>query len=209
MDSGTDSSSTDISLLLRIRRNDRDEAAWRRFVDRYGYRIYQWCLHRQLQNSDAEDVTQIVLLKLARRLGSFEYDSSQTFKGWLRRITENTLTDFFRERHDLVGGDQVLERLSSVEARRELSDQLADAFDLELLDEAVRRVRQRVSPQRFEAWERLTHGGQKAIDVAAVCGMKIASVYTTRSQVQKLINAEVQAMEAREMSRLSADGHSR
>ena len=78
-------SSTNVSLLLRIRHDERDESAWRDFVEIYGYRIYHWCLNRKLQPNDAEDVTQDVLVKLARKLGSFDYDQSQSFRGWLAR----------------------------------------------------------------------------------------------------------------------------
>ena len=61
-------SATDVSLLLRLRQNPTDQAAWGNFVDRYGRRIYLWCRHWQLQEADAEDVTQNVLLKLAEQM---------------------------------------------------------------------------------------------------------------------------------------------
>jgi len=83
-----DSSTTHVSLLLRLRLDESNESAWIEFINRYGGRIYQWCLQRKLQPADAEDVTQNVLMKLAKAIQTFEYDSSLTFRGWLRTITE-------------------------------------------------------------------------------------------------------------------------
>lgn len=90
-------SQTNVSFLLRIKDNADDPTAWREFVQRYGARIYDWCVNRRLQSADAEDVTQNVLVKLARNLNSFEYEQKLTFRDWLRRVTENAVTDFFRK----------------------------------------------------------------------------------------------------------------
>ena len=52
----------------------QNQAAWSEFVDRYGRKIYGWCLRWGLQDADAQDVTQIVLLKLVQRMKDFTYD---------------------------------------------------------------------------------------------------------------------------------------
>jgi DNA-directed RNA polymerase specialized sigma24 family protein len=49
-------------------RSPLDQAAWNEFVERYGRRIYGWCRQWGLQEADAEDVTQDVLLRLARKM---------------------------------------------------------------------------------------------------------------------------------------------
>ena len=60
-------SQTNVSLLLRVARSGSpDQAAWAQFVDRYGRKVYQWCLRWHLQEADAQDVTQVVLLKALR-----------------------------------------------------------------------------------------------------------------------------------------------
>ncbi len=199
-------SATDVSLLLRLRRDERDETAWRDFVELYGYRIYKWCLNRNLQPTDAEDVTQNVLVKLARKLGSFEYDPAQSFRGWLRRVTENALNDFYRERVETPAGSAIVGHLYDAEARTELIDQLEDAFDLELMEEAIRRVRTRISEQRFTVWQRMSREGARGAELAKELEMKIASVYTARSQVNAMIRDEIASLEKREFDRLNEVG---
>ena len=76
---------TSASLIERIRLSDDESDAWREFVDRYGPKIYRWCLHWNLQPADAEDITQIVLLKLAQKMRTFAYDSKRSFRAGSRR----------------------------------------------------------------------------------------------------------------------------
>jgi RNA polymerase sigma-70 factor (ECF subfamily) len=186
---------TNPSLLLRIRCSERREDAWREFVARYGSRIFAWCRHRQLSADDAEDVTQEVLVKLARYLESFEYDGTRSFRGWLRRVTENAVHDYFRERRKRPDAAAMVEMLDHAEARDDLSMRLRDAFDLELLELAMARVQKRVSSSRFDAWALAVRDGWSGADIAAHLGMKIASVYTAKSQIQSMLQEEIRVLE--------------
>src|SRR5439155_24568741 len=86
-------SQTSPTLLVRLR-NVEDKQAWEEFVDRYAPRIYGWCRNQGLQNADAEDVTQEVLAKLARRMQTFVYAPNSSFRGWLKKVTHNAWVDF-------------------------------------------------------------------------------------------------------------------
>jgi RNA polymerase sigma-70 factor (ECF subfamily) len=66
--------------LLALRNDPGDQSAWSAFVDRYGPQIYAWCLRWKLQEADAQDVTQMVLVKLVRQLPNFTYDPSRSFR---------------------------------------------------------------------------------------------------------------------------------
>lgn len=189
---------TSASLLARIRRDDRDERAWREFVDRYGPRIFSWCRSRRLQQSDAEDVTQEVLTKLARHLGSFEYDSTLTFRGWLRRVTENALADFFTgRRRALPDGTEVSQEvLETRESQLDLGERLSAAFDLELFELAKSRVCSRVAPNRWAAWELTAIHRQPNEEVAVQLNLKVAAVYSIRWKIQQMIRKEIEVLES-------------
>ncbi len=62
------SENTNAGLLERVRQEPIDQAAWETFVAYYGPKIRGWCRQRGLQAADVEDVTQDVLLRLARAL---------------------------------------------------------------------------------------------------------------------------------------------
>lgn len=193
-----DQSFTSVSLLHRIRTNRQDENAWQEFVHRYGTRIYHWCLNRRLQANDAEDVTQEVLMKLAKHFERFEYDPSQSFRGWLRRVTENAIKDYVashRRRDQGLGGSSILSLLAEEPARSELNEYLAEAFDLEILEEAKVRVQTRVNENRWRSWDLLSNHALSGKEVAQMLGISVGVAYANKNQVQKLIKSEIELLE--------------
>ncbi|MGL6096609.1 MAG: RNA polymerase sigma factor [Fimbriiglobus sp.] len=182
--------STRVSLLARLRTDPNDQAAWAAFVDRYGPQIYAWCRHHRLQEADAQDVSQNVLVKLARALPNFVYDPGRSFRGWLRTLTRNAWTDFIGEQQRGVRGaadSVVLDLLQTVQARDDLVDRLQSAFDQELLERAMDAVRGRVEPRTWEAFRLTAVQGLSAADAAAQLDMRVGTVYQARSSVQKAL----------------------
>ena len=76
-------SDTSLTVLERLQRDPDDPEAWRLFLEKYQPRIRRWCLTWGLQDSDADDVTQEVLVKLFAALRKFQYDPSRSFRAWL------------------------------------------------------------------------------------------------------------------------------
>ena len=71
---GRNDPSTRVTLLERLRHDPANQAAWNEFVGQYGPTLYRWCRGLGLQEADAEDVTQMVLLRLVAKLRTFAYD---------------------------------------------------------------------------------------------------------------------------------------
>src|SRR6266700_3016690 len=108
----TDSSATSPTLLGRLRGNPGDQAAWGDFVERYGRKIYVWTRARGLQEADAQDVTQNVLLELARQMSGFEYRPTGSFRAWLRTVAYRAWCDFLKVRgRTATGTDAILDQL--------------------------------------------------------------------------------------------------
>src|SRR5579884_3714597 len=103
----TTGSQTSPTLLGRLRQQPADQAAWQEFVRRYSGKIYAWCRQHELQEADAEDVTQMVLTRLAERMRTFTYDPAKSFRGWLRTLTRHAWSDFVqaRQRGGRASGD--------------------------------------------------------------------------------------------------------
>jgi RNA polymerase sigma-70 factor (ECF subfamily) len=189
--------STCVSLLERLRRQPTDQQAWRDFVSRYAPTIHGWCRHWQLQEADAEDVTQSVLLILATRMKTFDYDPSGRFRGWLRTVARHAWNAFVEGRRGAVAAaDSGINRLlETLEARDELVRRLEENFDRELLELAMDRIQARVEQHTWEAFRLTAVERLPAADVAARLGMKVATVYVAGSKVRKMIRAEVQRLE--------------
>jgi RNA polymerase sigma-70 factor (ECF subfamily) len=191
---------TSPTLLGRLGRMPADQAAWAEFAERYGRKIYGWCRYWGLQEADAEDVTQDVLLRLARKMREFTYDPAHSFRAWLKTVTHHAWRDFAEgvNRPGAGSGDsRTLELLQTVEARDALVNVLDEEYDRELLDEALARVRLRVQPHTWQAFHLLAVEGRAGADVSAQLGMKVAAVFVARSKVQKMAREEIRKLEGR------------
>jgi RNA polymerase sigma factor (sigma-70 family) len=196
-------SHTSPTLLGRLGQFPTDQQAWEKFVDRYGPKIYAWCQRWNLQQSDAEDVTQNVLLKLANQMATFSYDPNKSFRAWLKVVTRNVWSDLrTSNKPGTIGsGDSVaLEMLASVEACDDLSARLEKEFDNELLEEASARVQLRVTPEKWAVFRMLAVEGLSGEEVAQRLNMKVATVYVVRGKVQKQLQAEIESLEMAEKS---------
>jgi len=193
-----DDSNTSLTLLARLACSPPDQAAWCKFVDRYGPRILQWCRAWGLQEADILDVSQAVLTKLLVQVGRFKYDPAGSFRNWLRTLVERATVDFLSARGRIVGGgtEESVQILSKLEARDDLVCRLEEEFDLELLEAATHTIRDRVAPKTWEAYHLTARQGCPAADVAARLGMRVGSVYQAKSSVTRMLQEQVRKLEA-------------
>ena len=189
---------TRVTLLTQLRQDPSDQAGWDEFVERYGRHIYRWCRQWKLQDADAEDVTQDILVKLTQKLRAFAYDPSRSFRGWLKTVAHHAWRDFEdsrRHAQPAAGDSQVSELLQTLEAREDLAQKLEEAFDLELLEAAKVRVRLRVAPHTWEAFRLMALEGLPVAEVAARVQLQVAMVYVAKSKVQRMLQEEVGKLE--------------
>jgi RNA polymerase sigma factor (sigma-70 family) len=189
---------TCFTLLTRLRQDPFDQTSWDRFVDCYGRHIYRWCRQWKLQDADAEDLTQNILVKLTHKLRAFAYDPSRSFRGWLKTVAHHAWRDFEDSRRRARSGadDRHVQDLTpTLEARADLVQKLEEAFDLELLEAAKARVRLRVAPHTWEAFRLVALEGMPAAEVAAQIHMQVAMVYVAKSKVQKMLQDEIGKLE--------------
>jgi RNA polymerase sigma-70 factor (ECF subfamily) len=193
-----DASRTSVTLLGRLREEPEDAAAWEAFVRRYGPRIYEWCRGWRLQEADAEDVTQSVLMRLAQKLRTFSYDPSRSFRGWLRTLTQHALSDFLEARKRQApaeGAGGSFEVLESVEAREDMLRRIEVEFDREILDAATVQVRLRVEPHTWEAFRLTAIEGLSGQAAAQQLGIRVTSVFKAKLRVQAMLREEVARLE--------------
>jgi RNA polymerase sigma factor (sigma-70 family) len=189
---------THVTLLTQLRQDPSDQAGWDAFVERYGRHIYRWCRQWNLQDADAEDVTQDILVKLTQKLRAFTYDPSRSFRGWLKTVAHHAWRDFADSRRHAqrAGGDSKFQELMlSLEAREDLAEKLEQAFDLELLEAAQTRVRLRVAPHTWEAFRLMTFEDVPVDEVAERAHLQVAMVYVAKSKVQKMLKEEIAKLE--------------
>lgn len=204
-------SRTSTSLLLRAKRDDRD--AWQQLVDTYSRRIYRWCRQAGLQPADAGNVVQEVLRAVARKLGDFHRDrQGDTFRGWLRRITQNKLRDHFRNvaRYPdrAAGGTDAHQHLMALAAPVEEESSHAErsvSATGELSDwgqELIQRVRNEVSERDWRFFWRVVVDGQSAVEVGEEFGVTANAVRLVKMRILRRLREAVDSQRCAGDSRL-------
>src|SRR5882757_425054 len=186
--------STRVTLLHRINQNPGGQPSWAEFVHVYGPVIRGWLNHWGLQEADAFDVTQNVLLRLTAKLPQFRYDPTRSFRGWLKTLTHHAWHDFVTEaghRHRGSGDTSVLDQLQSVEAREDLAARVEATFDKELLEVALLRAKSRVADTTWQAFKLAALDGVAPQTVADQLGVRVSQVYLAKHRVQKLVQEEI------------------
>lgn len=84
----------DNQLITRCR--EGSEEAYRQLFALYEGYIYSLCYRFTGNREDALDLTQEVMIKVIKGLGSFQLN--RPFKPWLRRVTINVCSDFLKGR---------------------------------------------------------------------------------------------------------------
>jgi RNA polymerase sigma-70 factor (ECF subfamily) len=146
-------------------------------------------------------VTQTVLMKLLKAMQSFRYDPSKKFRAWLKTVAHHAWQDLVRGRRKMVEGGNAAgddDPLQALAARDDLGEQLETAYEQELMECALVRVRPRVQPLTWEAFRLTALEGLSGARASARLGMAVTSVYKAKSNVLKLLEAEVHYLDGGE-----------
>lgn len=69
--------------------------------EQYFSKVYNYLFFKLLNKENAEDLTSAIFLKVVDKLDTYNPEKSSVYT-WIMRITQNTLTDYFRTRRDTL-----------------------------------------------------------------------------------------------------------
>ncbi len=162
---------TSLTLLMRVQRNPADPAAWNEFVRKYQPMIHVWCLKWEAQSSDADDVSQQVLIKLMTAMRTYRCESAASFRSWLKTVTRHAWVDFVRHPSTRQVPEWLLSIADSSDALADLEQQMEWAFERELLELAMPRVKPQVKPSTWEAFRLTSIEDLSGADAASRLGI--------------------------------------
>ncbi len=90
------------------------DAAWEDLVRLHTRRVYGLCYRFTGKDSEAQDLTQEVFMRVFRALGGFR-STEGSFATWLTRLTRNLLIDHYRRTRNERITDSIEEQLPRVE----------------------------------------------------------------------------------------------
>jgi RNA polymerase sigma-70 factor (ECF subfamily) len=104
----------DLDSTLVERCLSGDDAAWEALVRQHTRRVYGLCYRFTGKDSEAQDLSQEVFLRVFRALASFR-STEGSFATWLTRLTRNLLIDHYRRTRNERVTDSIEEQLPRVE----------------------------------------------------------------------------------------------
>ena len=172
------------SLLIRLR-DPQDRNAWQTFTDVYSPLVYNFCRMRKLQPSDAADVTQEVLLRIAKAIPRFEYDRKQgMFRDWVARIVNNEVHRHFKNNNSLTS-------LASDWDAPDAQEQWNEHFENHIFHTAIERCRSNFAPETWVLFDQSWLKKRPVKEVAMENEVDVANVYVARSRILKRLRYEV------------------
>lgn len=191
------------SLIIQIK-DPRNRDAWGKFIDLYRPVIHRIAVARGMQDADAQDLTQQVLIAVASSIGRWEKSSETTrFRHWLRRVARNAIVNAVSRRppDQAAGASSFEDLLNDLPERADnQNDHETDSlieleYRRELYLRAAAYVRTDVDPVTWRAFEMTVIGGMSNADAATELGKSIGTIYAARSRVMKRLRAAVAEIE--------------
>jgi RNA polymerase sigma factor (sigma-70 family) len=183
---GRDDSTTSSSLIRRAHQWD-DRTAWDELVIRYQPLILDECRRLGLGGHELEEALQRVLIRLARRMKTFNYDPSRSFRGWLRTLVRSQVVEDWRRR-GAAGRDVLDGRVEWLGDREGPAEPVED--DHPLLEQGRRvqaEVRARVGAETWEIFWMADLEGVPMVEVARRFGKTYHAAFRARQRVRTLL----------------------
>lgn len=139
----------DLDIQLVERCLAGDEGAWEDLVKTHSRRVYAVCYRFVGKESEAQDLTQDVFLRLFRTLKSFRAGEG-SFTVWLTRMTRNLLIDNYRRTKQERVTDSIEEQLPMLEERSRSGSRADGMLAGREASELLQAALQRLSPELRE-----------------------------------------------------------
>ena len=189
---------TSLSLLNRLRCSPEPDS-WDRLVELYAPLIRAWLRKYDVQDSDADDLVQEVLLAVSKDLSKFEHGGQPgAFRGWLKAILVNRLRKFWRarDRRPQARGDSDMHaRLAQLDdPATEMSQIWNRQHDQYVLRQLLALAEPHFAPNTWKAFCRVVLDGARPDMVAKELELSLNAVCLAKSRVLRRLRQESEGL---------------
>ena len=182
------------SSVLRAVADTENEAAWNRLFNLYAGFVFSIARRKGLNDTDADDMVQMVFTDLARNLPTFKYDREKgRFRSYLTglvnwRVIDRLKTlkrdaelkaDFRKHVRSAAGKDDTF-------AERE--------WQAAATEEALRRIKPDVRPEHYAAFVASAIEGQDTEIVTKLYGISSDNLYQIRKRLTAKLRETVEGV---------------
>jgi len=192
------------SLLLRLR-DPADQQAWGEFVSLYEPLLLRVMRQRGLQEADARDVTQQVVLAVTQAVEKWQPDGkTASFRRWLFAIARKLALKSMQRGKPLrglprrgVGGSDMLDLLNNLpEPAPEIVTAFHEEYRNEMFHRAAEQARGEFRESTWSAFWRTCVQHEPIADVAQKLELSVGSVYVARSRIIARLRQIIEEYEA-------------
>lgn len=182
------------TLLAKLK-NKHDDASWEDFVFYYKSYIYIICRRMNLSHHDAEEVVQKVLMTAWKKLPDFKYNKKQRFRGWLCKVTKDSVNEFFRSakrqstKVDRVSEYSVNDKFSDPDIEK-IAEEEWKAY---IAGMALDNIKDNFSEQAINVFTKLSEGKSRSI-VAEELGLPVNTVSVYKKRVTVKLRSEIRRL---------------
>ena len=173
------------SSVIRAVANTENEAAWQRFFDLYAGFVFSIARSKGLNDTDADDIVQMVFVDLMRNLLSFKYDREKgRFRSYLAALVKWRVID----RLKAVRRDAELKAgfMEEVKETGQGDEEFADReWKAVAMDHALRRIKSSVRPEHYAAFVASTVEGQDTETVMKLYNLSRDNLYQIRKRLSE------------------------
>lgn len=182
------------TLIKRVQ-DQQDETSWEEFVQVYQHFIYAIIRKLGINEHDADDLLQQVLLYLWKMLPDLDLNNIRRFRTVLSNVTKHRTIDFIRKRSnqakcmEKVAKDKTLQYLHEV--KLDGIDEIADReWEIHLTNLAVEKIKSRFSGQAINVFK-MNVTGSSIKEIAQKLNLQENSVYRLRNRVKACLITEI------------------
>ena len=184
------------SLIVQLH-DPANLEAWGEFTSLYRPIVYRLARGRGLQDADAEDLSQQVMLSIARSIGDWQRHPTARFRHWLRRVARNAILNALTRKQAGrgVGGSAFLNAMNNVvHPNGDLAAQIELEYQRQLYRRAADIVRGSVQEETWQAFVATVVEGESTEVVAKRLGKTIGNVHAARSRLMRRLQCTVQEL---------------
>jgi RNA polymerase sigma-70 factor (ECF subfamily) len=185
---------TSYSLLARLV-DPADAAAWSEFTSIYEEAVRRYSRNHGLQDADARDVIQHVLLAVHQAIGDWHPTGRPgSFRAWLARTAHRVCLRTLRDRQKCdraTGGTSVMSRLAEIEDGKSGVEGEKRDWQQWAFCWAAGQVQREVAPATWRAFWLAAVDGLPPNEVGAQLGMTTGSVYAAKCRVLARIRERI------------------
>lgn len=185
---------TSESLIHRLKDPESTEA-WNEFFTLYQPLLVNYFVKCGIERGDSEDLSQDVLLRIAKSAGGFTFDPEKgKFRSWLFTIARNIKNTYFSRQYrdpKLTSESVVLNNIPGPEKDTH-EEYWNTEYRRHIFRWACQQIRKEASPKAWDIFWGSTVDEESVISLAEKHDISVGAAYAAKSRVAALVRAEIQ-----------------